>query len=113
QLVTGTINDTRFVGIYGIAYSPTVTAASGLAEEAFSGVKFTRANKVAREWNFQELPGDGSNIDPTKRGYVDDPLTCDQNITLTIDGFCITASSSAILVFIGSTVEPVGLRIAR
>jgi hypothetical protein len=111
-LVNATIEDTRFVGINGIAYAPTVTASSGLAEQSVSGVKITRASKTAREWNIQELPGEGNDLDPTKRSYVDDPITVDQNITLKIEAYGLTASSSAYLSFIGSVVEPAGKVIA-
>lgn len=93
-----TISDNRFVSINGICYPQ--------ATPLIDWVRITRSGSVARLWPIEHIPPqDDSTM------WVDDPITVDQNTTITIEGFNDTTTTNAIenLIFIGLVVEKRGM----
>lgn len=98
-----TVNDNRFVGINGVVIGPE-TALGGTS--MVSQLKITRKGSVARYWNTQPIHGFEGKI-----GYTDDPVTVDQNTTLTVDAWARTAGSIENFSLLGAVVEKRGLLI--
>jgi len=92
------IADNRFVGISGVFHNEAVTDASQ--------VKITRSGSVARYWDTLPI-----RTFKHKTGFADDPVTIDQNMSLTIQAYSRTASTTNEFGFIGATVEKRGLLI--
>jgi hypothetical protein len=103
-----TIADNRFVGINGIMLQDTPgTSAFGLeVEPAISQVKITRKGSVTRYWVVKPVWAFESRV-----GYCDDPITVDQNTTLTVSAWARTASSLKGFTLLGAVVEKRGLLI--
>jgi len=104
-----TIADNRFVGINGIVLPNTAsTDAFGLeSEPPISQIKITRKGSVARYWNVKPVWAFESRV-----GYTDDPVTIDQNTTITVEAWARTASSLSGFTLLGAVVEKRGLLIS-
>jgi len=103
-----TIGDNRFVGINGIVLKDTGgTDAFGIANEPpISQLKVTRKGSVARYWNVKPVWAFEDKV-----GYCDDPITVDQNTTITVEAWARSASSLGGFTLIGAVVEKKGLLI--
>ena len=93
-----TISDNRFVSINGICYPQSTPL--------IDWVRITRSGSVARLWPIEHIPHQDDNT-----MWVDDPITVDQNTTITIAGYNDTTTTSPIenLIFIGLVVEKRGM----
>lgn len=93
-----TITDNRFVSINGICYPETTPL--------IDWVRITRSGSVARLWPIEHIPAQDDNT-----MWVDDPITVDQNTTITIEGYNDTTATNATenLIFIGLVVEKRGM----
>jgi len=103
----------RFVGIYGFVVRNAGTGVTGVGNNllpyapAVEQIRITREGTTARYWNVKEIP---QWEDQT--GYVDDPVSVDQNTSITIEGLARTASSIATTFnIIGVVAEKRGLLI--
>lgn len=110
-----TIADNRFVGINGFMVRNSGTApvlgAGILAITAWTPaveqVRITRKGSVARYYVVKAIPVFESQI-----GYTDEPVTIDQNTTVTIEGLARLGSSiSTTFDILGAVVEKKGLLI--
>ena len=103
-----TISDNRFVGINGVVLMDTGgTDAFGLANEPpVSQLKITRKGSVARYWNVKPIWAFEGKV-----GYCDDPITVDQNTTITVEAWARSASSLEGFTLLGAVVEKKGLLI--
>lgn len=103
-----TIGDNRFVGIYGVVLADTGgTDAFGLPNEPpISQIRITRKGSMARYWNVKPVWAFQSKV-----GYTDDPVTVDQNTTITVEAWSRTASSLEGFTLLGVVVEKKGLLI--
>ena len=93
-----TITDNRFVSINGICYPESTPL--------IDWIRVTRSGSVARLWPIEHIPAqDDSTM------WVDDPITVDQNTTITIEAFNDTTTTNATenLIFIGLVVEKRGM----
>ncbi len=93
-----TISDNRFISINGICYPESTPL--------IDWVKITRSGSVARIWPIEHVPAQEDNT-----MWVDDPITVDQNTTITIEGYndTTTTNSTENLIFIGLVVEKRGM----
>ncbi len=89
-----TVADNRFMAIYG------VQDAEGFASQ----LKINRGGSDARIWNIQAINNFINNI-----GYFDDPVTLEQNTSVTITGFATTNDANYELVLIGVVAERRGI----
>lgn len=96
-----TIADNRFCSINGICYPESTPL--------FDRVKITRSGSVARIWPIEHIPPQD---DQTM--WVDDPITIDQNTTITIEAYNDTTSTNPLenLIFLGLVVEKRGMVLA-
>lgn len=104
-----TIGDNRFVGINGIQIQDT-TSTNDLGvelEPAISQIKITRKGSVAAYWVVKPVWSFESRV-----GYTDNPITIDQNTTVTIEAWARTASSLKGFTLLGAVVEKRGLLIS-
>jgi len=108
-----TIADNRFVGINGFMVRNQGTAVALPGNNlipyapAVEQVRITRKGSVARYFVVKYIPEWES-----QTGYTDEPVTVDQNTTVTIEGLATTASSIATTFdIIGAVVEKKGLLI--
>jgi len=92
------IEDNRFVGINGIFYPVSAT-------QAVNQIEIVKEGTTARYWHIQ-----GINNLENATVYVDDPITIDQNTTITIRGYAVAASTETIC-FLGGVAERRGLLI--
>jgi len=97
-----TISDNRYVGISG-AYN-----AEGAGE--LDQIKITRKGSVSRYWDMRPLRWQSGR--KTAIYYCDDPITIDQNTTITVSAYCTAASSLVEFAFIGAVAEKKGLLIS-
>ena len=88
-----TCADNRFMAIYG---------ASDATSYA-SQLKVTRGGSDARIWNIQAINNFINNI-----GYFDDPVTLDQNTSVTIQGYATTSGTTK-LILLGVVAERRGI----
>lgn len=108
------IADGRFVGINGVSMTTNSTAiptlgAGGDATNIVPNVeqlRITRKGSVARYWNLKPIGG-FENL----TGWADDPITIDQNTTITVEGLSRLASSITGFSLIGAVVEKRGILI--
>ncbi len=93
-----TITDNRFCSINGICYPETTPL--------FDWVRITRSGSVARLWPIEHIPPQDDNT-----MWVDDPITVDQNTTITIEAYNDTTTTNPTenLIFIGLVVEKRGM----
>ena len=89
-----TVADNRFMAIYGVA-DPLGYV---------SQLKINRGGSDARIWNIQAINNFTNNI-----GYMDDPVTLDQNTQVTITGFATTDNSAYKLILVGVVAERRGI----
>ena len=110
-----TIADNRFVGINGFMNRNcgTVTAlgcgilAPATFAPAAEQIRITRKGSVARYYVVKDIPEFENQV-----GYTDEPVTVDQNTTITVEGLVTTSSSiSSVFDIIGAVVEKKGLLI--
>jgi len=103
-----TIADNRFVGINGVVLMDTGgTDAFGFANEPpISQIKITRKGSVTRYWNVKPVWAFEGKV-----GYTDDPVTIDQNTTVTVEAWARSASSLEGFTLLGAVVEKRGLLI--
>lgn len=94
-----TIADTRFVGISGVFH------AEGAGEA--TQVKITRESSDVRYWDVTNIRNWDNNT-----GYADDPVTVDQNTTLSVQIYCTTASTLVNFGFLGAVCEKKGILIS-
>lgn len=87
----------RYVGIYGIYAQPA-------AVSEFTQVKIVRAGSDARYWDTQALQNFQN-----KTAWADDPVTLDQNTTVSISAYARTANTITDYAFLGVVVEKRGL----
>ncbi|MCD6138673.1 MAG: hypothetical protein J7J91_08955 [Deltaproteobacteria bacterium] len=88
-----TISDNRFIGINGFMIKHSSTAGAGSVEvdvPVVEQIRITRKGTTARYWQVKQIGYFENNV-----GYCDDPVTVDQNTTITIEGLARTASSLA------------------
>ena len=97
-----TIDDNRFIGICGF-YSGS-TSGSSEGDVPISQIRITRKGSVTRYWPVKEIQGWEEKI-----GYADDPITVDQNTTITLDVWGRTASSISNIGLVGVVAESRGL----
>lgn len=93
-----TIDDNKFIGINGIF--------NGESASEVTQIKITRKGSDARIWNVTPIINYQNKI-----GYCDDPVTLDQNTSLTMQFYVRTASTINLLGFIGAVAETRGLTI--
>lgn len=93
------ISDARFVGISGVFHNEAVGEATQ--------VRIKRMGSDIRYWDVTHVRNFDDNI-----GYADDPVTMDQNTTLTVDIYCTTASTLVDFGFIGAIIEKKGLLVS-
>lgn len=93
-----TIADNRFVGIYGVYLNED----AGELEE----LKITREGTDTRYWPIAQIRYFESDT-----GYADDPVTIDQNTTVTIQGYVASASTITGFALLGLVAEKKGLLI--
>lgn len=93
------IADARFVGISGVFHGE----ATGEATQ----VLINREASDVRFWDVTPI----RSFD-TKVGYADDPVTIDQNTTLTVKIYCTTASTLVDFGFFGAVVEKYGILVS-
>lgn len=109
-----TIADNRFVGICGVSVGsgstaiPTLGAGADVRNlsSAVDQIRITRKGSVARYWQVKPLVHWAHGT-----GWVDDPVTVDQNTTITVEGLSRLASSIAGFDLLGVVVEKRGLLI--
>ncbi|MCD6493900.1 MAG: hypothetical protein J7K36_08950 [Archaeoglobaceae archaeon] len=92
-----TISDNRFVGIYGV-----LLGESGVS--AVTQLKVTRAGEDVRYWQIQDI-----NFLESPQIYFDDPVTVDQNTTITIKAYATATDSDWRCSFLGVVAEKKGL----
>jgi len=104
-----TISDGRFVGINGVVLADTGgTDAFGLANEPpISQIKITRKGSVTRYWNVKPVWAFEGKV-----GYCDDPITVDQNTTITVEVWARSASSLEGFTLLGAVAEKRGILIS-
>ena len=95
-----TMADNRFVGIYGVRYAQTGT-------QSFSQLEITRAGNTVRYYHIQ---GTAYLEDQTQ--YFDDPVTIEQNTTVTIKAYPVTTVTAEKMVLLGLVVEKKGLLVS-
>lgn len=104
------IGDNRFIGISGFfmgGSAPTATGATG-PNPPITQVRITRKGSVARYWHVKPI-GNWEN----KIGYCDDPITADQNTTITIETWDrVNTASQCNWGFIGAVVEKKGVLVS-
>lgn len=88
-----TVADNRFMAIYGIC------DATGYASQ----LKINRGGSDARIWNIQAINNFTDNI-----GFVDDPVTLDQNTQVTVQGYATTDGTTK-LILVGVVAERRGI----
>jgi len=92
-----TIADNRFVGIHGILIGESGTS-------VVSQLKVTRMGQDVRYWVIQDI-----NFLESPVIYFDDPVTIDQNTTLTIKGYALATDGEWRCTFLGAVAEKKGL----
>jgi len=95
-----TIADNRFVGINGVLIEES-------GEMAVTQLKITRMGQDKRFWQIQ-----GINYLEDSCIFFNDPITVDQNTTLTIKGYARATDSDFQCVFLGAVAEKKGVLIA-
>jgi len=95
-----TIADNKFISINGICYPE--------SSPLIDYVKITRSGSVARLWPIEHIPAQDDNT-----MWADDPITVDQNTTITIEGYNDTTSTNSTenLIFIGLVAEKRGMNL--
>jgi len=93
------IADNRFVGINGILYGESGT---GVVVQ----IEIKRAGEVKRYWQVQDV-----NFLEDATIFYDDPITIDQNQTISVRGYATAVDSDLRLSFLGAVVEKKGLLI--
>ena len=93
------IADARFVGISGVFNAE----AWGRIQQ----IRIKRMGSDIRYWDVSHIPNYQDKI-----GYADDPVTIDQNTTVTIDIQGVTTSTSTNWGLIGGVVEKKGLLVS-
>lgn len=93
------VADNRFIGINGVYNN------EGAGE--LVALEINRAGTDARKWNIIPIRSWRN-----RTGYADDPVTVDQNITVTIKGYATTASTITDWALIGVVVEKKGMTIS-
>lgn len=138
--INTTVDDTRFVAIYGFAinaagHSTTTTAGSvadGAASIDHAGhslsrvtlLRITRGGKQLRLWQIQPYSGNVGQLDDGGGGaqssysfYADDPVTVFQNIPIKIEFFNTGGTAwqgaTPVLPLLGKVAEPEGKTINR
>lgn len=100
---TYTIADNRYIGIYGIRYLSTDDPLP------ITQLKITKAGKDVRYWTIQ-----GCNYVENPAMYFHDPITVEQNVPLTIQGYNATATVKAQKIMIlGVVMEKEGILVSR
>jgi len=99
-----TIADNRFIGICGFFQGSTIAAEP---RPPIVQIRITRKGSKTRYWNVQDI-GNWKH----KTGWCDDPITVDQNTTITIDAWGRTASSITNFGFIGAVAEKKGVLVS-
>jgi len=97
-----TIADNRFVGINGFFFSGT----AGGEMTAWSQVKVTKMGAVSRYWNVAPVE-----FWEDSTCYFDDPITVDQNTTVTVETWTRDTGSHFNWGLIGAVAEKRGLLI--
>lgn len=92
-----TINDNRFVSINGILLGESGTS-------VVTQLKVTRMGEDVRYWQIQDI-----NFLESPLVYFDDPVTIDQNTSLTIKAFALATDSEWRCTFLGVVAEKKGL----
>lgn len=91
-----TIDDNRYIGISGVWHSEAVDEVTQL--------RITKEGSISRVWDLLPIIQFKHQV-----GYVDDPITINQNTSLTIEAWARTASTTTGFGFIGAVVEKRGL----
>jgi len=109
-----TIEDNRWVGINGVymggATAGTMETAVGNESAVLpqvSQIKIERMGSVARYWVVEPIQSFENFT-----GWCDDPITIDQNTTVTISAWARTASSLQKFKLLGAVVEKKGILIS-
>jgi len=95
-----TIADNRFVGINGVLIEES-------GEMGCTQIKITRMGQDVRYWQIQ-----GVNYLEDSCIFFDDPVTIDQNTTLTVKFYCRTADTDFQCCFLGAVAEKRGVLVA-
>ncbi|MCD6138676.1 MAG: hypothetical protein J7J91_08970 [Deltaproteobacteria bacterium] len=91
------IADNRFISINGILLGESGTS-------VVTQLKVTRAGQDVRYWHIQDI-----NYMESPIVYFDDPITVDQNTTITIKAYATATDSDWRCTFLGKVVERKGL----
>ena len=86
-----TVSDNRFIGINGFMVINSSTAGAGSCAvdvPTVEQIRITRKGTTAKYYQVKQIGYFDNNI-----GYCDDPVTVDQNTTITIEGLARNASS--------------------
>jgi len=94
------INDNRFVGINGVLYGESGTG-------AVTQLEITRQGEIKRYWQVQDV-----NFLEDAAVFFDDPVTVDQNTTITVKGYATAIEADLRLSFLGAVAEKRGLLIS-
>jgi len=92
-----TIGDSRFVSINGILLGESGTS-------VVTQLKITRSGEDVRYWQIQDV-----NFLESPIIWFDDPVTIDQNTTLTIKAWALATDSEWRCTFLGAVAEKKGL----
>jgi hypothetical protein len=96
-IINHTIADGRFVSINGLLLGESGTS-------VVTQLKVTRMGEDVRYWHIQDV-----NFLNSPVIYFDDPVTVDQNTTLTIQAYALATDSEWRCTFIGAVAEKKGL----
>lgn len=102
-----TIADNRFVGINGVALFGYRDQTSVGGSAVVSQIRVTRKGSVARYWVTKPV-----NSFENKVGYCDDPVTVDQNTTITVELWSRLAATVSNFTLLGAVVEKRGILIS-
>ena len=96
-IIDTTIADCRFVGIHGVLIGESGTS-------VVTQLKVTRMGEDVRYWQIQDV-----NFLESPVVYFDDPITVDQNTSITIKAYATATDSDWRCSFLGIVVEKRGL----
>jgi len=96
-IIDTTIADNRFVGIHGVLIGESGTS-------VVTQLKVTRAGQDVRYWHIQDV-----NFLESPVIYFDDPVTVDQNTSITIKAYALATDSEWRCTFLGAVAEKRGL----
>lgn len=104
------INNNRFIGISGFFMGGTAASSAGATgpNAPITQLRITRKGSVARYWHVKPI-GNWEN----KTGYADDPITADQNTTITVETWDrLNTGSQCNWGFIGAVAEKKGVLVS-